>query len=445
MSRQKCSTSFVSTMKMHPFLKIRSFVYLALLFFVALFAVVNVMGNVWERRAQEHWAKTFGPIDDLQKVFPARSDNDPAIQLKKLATRLGIEFTVPHEDDQFSPIYMDAVRYNALKGDNGPIAKYIRKQLERPDARVDQPGDLISLYLKDYGNKLDAVRDHILTSPPVLWRQNLNGWDQDNTPDIAKPLLPGIVRLQKLIVTRALELTAHQNFEEAERYLDAGWRLNEGLRTHSNALLQLFALYMDHHWLGVIQKLPVGIEWTHKIAEHDYRESFSKAFQVDAWLLWRWRDVPLMDNGILDPVLHPYVRFCVAAHMEKEREEIASLRGLNPCNLHGDDFFDEPEETKWNLVEPERWPGRKKELYGRLIKLDIDRELTAKIIRAKHGFLPRENSEWSTACSDGIWEYRTLPDGVISIEYAAPLELPVLLPPVLPRSFVFSNPSLQYN
>lgn len=86
-------------------LKIRSFVYLALLFFVALFAVVNVIGNVWEKRAQEHWAKTFGPIDDLQKVFPARSDNDSAVQLKKLA-QLGIEFTVPHEEDQFSPIYI---------------------------------------------------------------------------------------------------------------------------------------------------------------------------------------------------------------------------------------------------------------------------------------------------------------------------------------------------
>jgi hypothetical protein len=200
----------------------------------------------WEcfgKGAQEHWAKTFGPIDNLQKVFPARSDNDSAVQLKKLAVKLGIEFTVPHEDDQFSPIYMDAIRYNALQGDKGPITKYLRKQLERADAKVDPPGDLIASYLKDYGNKLNAVRDHILTSPPVIWRQNLNDWNVDNVPIISAAMLPGILRLQKVMVTRALELTAHQNFEQAERYLGAGWRLNEGLRTHSEILAADWFIY----------------------------------------------------------------------------------------------------------------------------------------------------------------------------------------------------------
>jgi hypothetical protein len=137
-----------------------------------------------------------------------------------------------------------------------------------------------------------------------------------------------------------------------------------------------------------------------------------------------------------------YIRTSVFAWgriWKRSVRKLQRLRGLNPCNLHGDDFFNDPLETKWNMVEPKRWPGAKKELYGRLIKLEIDRELTAKIIRAKHSFLPRENSEWSTACSDGVWAYSTLQDGAISIEYASLLELPVLLSPVLPTSFVLSK------
>jgi hypothetical protein len=135
-------------------------------------------------------------------------------------------------------------------------------------------------------------------------------------------------------------------------------------------------------------------------------------------------------------IAHPYVRFCLASHLEKEREKIAALRGLNPCNLHGEDFFNLPEETKWNIVESKRWPAQYKALYGRLIKLEIDRELSARIIQAKHGFIPRESSAASTTCQDGVWAYSTLPDGSTSIEYFAPLDIPDEPKPVLPTLFV---------
>jgi hypothetical protein len=185
-----------------------------------------------------------------------------------------------------------------------------------------------------------------------------------------------------------------------------------------------------------MRKLPLDLAWIHKINEHDYRKSFLKAFQADAWLDRRMRDVPLTDNGIFNSVLNPYVRFCVASNFEKETEEIQSLHSLNPCSLRTEDFYVFEPTPKWNRVMSAGWVREKKATYGRLIKHEIDRELTTKIIRAKHGYFPSETYESSAACPDGWWAYRTLPDGSTSIEYTSKLEIPHEPRPVLPTSFV---------
>lgn len=407
---------------------------------ILVFPAFEKVARLQETKSLDRWTKTFGdPIEDLAKQFPSRSDNESAIRLKQLAVRLGIEFTTPGEADHYPPIYKDAKREKLIGGSSGLLDSYIRKQLEKPNASVDPPAEIVSSYLMDYKKELEAVRDHILNSPPILWRQDLNHWDLDKQPDFNLPQLRAIVTLQRILVGRAVELASRQNFHESETFLDAGWKLNQALREHTEILPQAIGLVIDRQWLGVIRKLPVDLDWTPKIAEHNYSKSFMKAFQVDAHWIWRFRDVSLFDIPILDPILQPYVRICVASSLEKEREEIASLQSLNPCSLGYDDFEEITESSKWNLVEPERLPNEKKQFLGRLAKLEIDRELTAMIIRANHGLLPAEMNESSQACPDGIWAFNTLPNGSTRIEYASPMESPIGPRLILPTSFTVIN------
>ncbi|HSE40607.1 MAG TPA: hypothetical protein VLH08_07545 [Acidobacteriota bacterium] len=420
--------------------KFRSILLLLILIIIFAVSVLHRFAGLYETYAHDRWSRGFGdPIENLAMHFPPRSDNEPATRLKQLAVRLGIEFTTPGDADNYPPIYKDAKREKLIGGYSGLLDFYIRKQLEKPNLSVDPPPEIVSSYLMDYRKELQAVRDHILNSPPILWRQDLNHWDKDKQPDSALPRLLAIVALQRTLVGRAVELASRQNFPESETYLDAGWKLNQALREHPDILPQLISLVIDCQWLGVIRKLPVDLDWTRKIAEHNYRKSFVKAFQVDAHWIWRYRDVPLSDIPILDLILQPYARICIASSLEKEREEIASLQSLNPCSLGYDDFEEITEPSKWNLVQPERWPNEKKQILGRLAKLEIDRELTAMIIRANHALLPAENNESSHACPDGIWALETLPNGSTRIQYASPLESPEGPRLILPTSFTVSN------
>jgi hypothetical protein len=415
---------------------------LLLLILVIIFAVsaFHRFAGLYETYAHDRWSRSFGdPIEDLAMHFPPRSDNGPATRLKQLAVRLGIEFTTPGDADNYPPIYKNAKREKLIGGSSGLLDSYIRKQLEKPSVSVDPPPEIVSSYFMDYKKELEAVRDHILNSRPILWRQDLNHWDLDKQPDVTIPQLRAILSLQRTLVAYAVELASRQNFLEAQSYLDAGWKLNLALREHPDILSQLISLVIDRQWLGVIRRLPVDLDWTRKIAEHNYRKSFVKAFQVDAHWIWRYRDVPLSDIPILDLMLQPYARICVASVLEKEREEIELLQSLNPCSLGYDDFEEITESSKWNLVQPERWPNEKKQILGRLAKLEIDRELTTMIIRANHSLLPAKNNESSHACPDGIWALETLPNGSTRIEYASLLESPEGPRLILPTSFTVSN------
>jgi hypothetical protein len=377
-------------------IKLKSILRLFLII-ILTWSALYCMARSYESYAHDKWYRTFGdPIENLAKDFPARSDNASAIRLKQLAIRLGIVFTTQGDTDKYSPKSKDAHRLRLVGGFDGRLSSYIQTEIENPKISIDPPRKIVSSYLKDYQKQLEAVRDHILSSPPILWRQDLNHWAKPKQPDNVLPKLTEILELQRTMAACALDLGSRNNFYEAEAYIDAGWKLNQALREHPAIPSQLIGLVIDRQWLGVIRKLPVNLAWNRKIADHNYRKSLMKAFQADAWQLWRRHDAPLPGIPILNVIMEPYTRICVASALEKELQEIKSLQSLNSRSLHLEDFDEITESSKWNLIQPERWPNQKEEIYGRVTRLEIDREFTAMFIRANHGLLPGENNEWRT-------------------------------------------------
>ncbi|MCI0446309.1 hypothetical protein L0152_24230 [bacterium] len=59
----------------------------------------------------------------------------------------------------------------------------------------------------------------------------------------------------------AFELAAAKNYVDAEKYLEAGWRLNDSLRSRPEVDLQIHAIEIDQKLTGLMRKLPVDPEW----------------------------------------------------------------------------------------------------------------------------------------------------------------------------------------
>jgi len=399
--------------------------FIVILFFVCAFVIFDVYSTIQENKSAQNWEKTFGSIEDLPNKYPFRNDNEATVQLKLLAVRLGIDFNVRGEGRRFTPLTMDAERLNRLDRDYS-LWRYGSKQVKRKDDFVEPPSGSVAKYLSDYRKKLENVRDFILTGPPILWRQNLN-WTEYNYPNAALPNVYGIWNLQRIMSARVLELAAARNFQEAEQYLQAQWKLNASLKTRCDLESQQRALGTDIDLMNLMRKLPLAENWIPRIAEHNYKEGYIKGFTIEAWFLWRARDEHKMENSsMFDNMLNPYRRLDVSSQLEEKRKDIQRLQSLDPCSIG----YKELRESK---------PFSPDSSYAEITEIQLLRELTTKVIKVRHGYFPKEGTERSEACKDGTWEYWRSQDGSTTIKYNGRIELPRTPREQFPSTFTVKN------
>lgn len=397
---------------------------IVILVLIAAFVVFNVYLRVQENKSAASWERTFGPIEDLPNQYPYRNDNDAAVKLKLLAVRLGIDFNVNGEGRRFTPLTIDANRLKSLDRDYS-FWRLRKKELEKKDDSVDPLLPLLAKYLFDYRKKLEDVRDYILSGPPILWRQNLN-WTEYNYPSAALPNVYGIWNLQRIMSARVLELAAARNYQEAEKYLEAQWKLNESLRSRCDLNSQQDALGTDIGLMDLMRKLPLSENWIPRIVEHHYKEAYIKGFAIEAWFLWRARDEHKMENSsMFDNMLNPYRRLDVSSQLEEKRKDIQRLQSLDPCSIG----YKELRESK--SLAPDT--------YAEVTEVQLQRELTTKVIKVRHGYFPKDGSERSEACKDGTWEYWRSQDGSTTIKYKGRIELPRTPRDQFPSTFTVKN------
>lgn len=398
---------------------------IVILVLIAAFVVFNVYLRVQENKSAASWERTFGRIEDLPNQYPYRNDNDAAVKLKLLTVRLGIDFNVEGEGRRFTPLTIDANRLKSLDRDYS-FWRLRKKELEKKDDSIDPLLPLLAKYLFDYRKKLEDVRDYILTGPPILWRQNLN-WTEYNYPSAALPNVYGIGNLQWIMSARVLELAAARNYQEAEKYLEAQWRLNESLRSRCDLNSQHDALGTDIELMDLMRKLPLSENWIPRIGEHHYKEAYIKGFAIEAWLLWRARDEHKMENSsMFDNMLNPYRRLDVSSQLEEKRKDIQRLQSLDPCSIG----YKELRESSY-------FSGDK--TYAEITEVQLQRELTTKVIKVRHGYFPKDGGERSEACKDGTWEYWRSQDGSTTIKYKGRIELPRTPRDQFPSTFTVKN------
>jgi hypothetical protein len=395
--------------------------FIVILIAVAAFVVFHVYSQIQENKSAAKWEKTFGRIEDLPNQYPYRNDNEAADQLKMLAVQLGIDFNMSGEGNRFTPLNLDAERLKGLYRDRSAPRR--DDNFWKNDDPAYIPSPLMAKYLEDYEKKLDAVKDYLLTSPPIVWRQNLN-WEEYGYAKPATPNTAAIWTLQRIISCRVLELTAARNYSEAERYLEAQWKLNESLKSLPDLDSQHVALSIDEQLMTLMRKLPVKENWIPKIVQYNYEKAYMKGFLIEAWYLWRLRnEYEMTKNSVMNGIFDPYLRLGVSSELENEMEELQQLQKTNPCDI-GFKEFREYQISTWNRIPSRFELHTKLNTYAEITEIKLLRELTTKVIRVKHGYFPKDGSERSEACKDGTWEFWRSPDGSTTIKYKGRIELP---------------------
>ena len=403
--------------------------FIVILFVISAFVMFHIYSKIQENKTATNWEKTFGPIEDLPNQYPYRDDNEAAVQLKILAARVGINMAVNGDDDRrYWPSASDAKRSMEWQSKDWKFARYWRKwQGRRVGETVEHATPFLNAYLADYQKQLEVVRDHILTAPPILWRQDLKWTIDQFGANPALPSITGILELQSILRVRASKLIARKSYEEAEKYLAAGWKLNESLKSRCELSSQSYALLIDKWLMRLMPELPLGMDWIRKIGKHNYEKAYVKGFQVEAWFLWRNRNEGKMTKTpFLNNFLDPYVHLGVSSLLENEMKDIQRIASLDPCSLGYKDFkeFQTYESPEWNRIRTRGDLLDKNTTYAETAELKIIGEFNAKIIQARHGHFPKDGSERSEVCKDVMWDYWREPDGSITIKYRGNLELP---------------------
>jgi hypothetical protein len=410
---------------------------IVILVIISAFVLFHVYSQFQENKSTESWEKTFGPMEDLPNQYPYRNDNEAAVQLKLLAVRLGIDFNVEDEGRHFTPLAVDAKRLKSFDRDY-LVWRNARKQVETKDDSVDPLPPLITNYLFDYKKQLEDVRDFILTSSPILWRQNLNS-SRLGYQAAAAPNVSAIWYLQLIMSTRALELTAARNYQEAEKYLEAQLKLNESLKSRCDLVSQQYALGTDIGIMNLMRKLPLSENWISKLVEHNYEKAYIKGFMIEAWYFWRQRnEYQMSKSSILNGIFDPYLRLGVSSKLEKEINELQQLQKTDPCDI-GFKQLREYQSSTWNRI-PFRWELYfKLDTYTEITELKLLRELTTRVIKVKHGYFPKDGSDRSEACKDGTWEYWRSQDRATTIKYNGRIEHTHTLRDKFPTPFTVKN------
>ena len=219
--------------------------------------------------ASEPSAATLRSAFEAQ--FPKSEASAAALELERLAAPLGIELA---PKDEAAPRPPEVTPTNASEGAPAPVID--ARERRRPSAeetaayqRVGQAAfDFLDRELKKSAEKIGAPsreleryleehQDAMVSIESVLLRDADVHWEMDVSRGFESPLpnLLGILRLQRLIVARALLEARRGEAEGALQTIEASWRFNQTVSSRPEVICQLIVVAVAKLEVGALRKL----------------------------------------------------------------------------------------------------------------------------------------------------------------------------------------------
>jgi hypothetical protein len=374
-------------------------------------------------RANEGWARETEPMETFAARFPAEPANPAANRLDEMTRPLGIRMIFRRGD-------------RADEGANGEVLKALGaaiSRIERPEPGTSPgiPAGAEAFLSRERG-RLDAIIFHILEGGPLVW-------EQDVSKGTGAPI-PGLLghrQLSNMLLGRAWLSARAGDVADADRTLEASWRLNASYRERPDVLSQLIAVAVAQMQHGVLRaRRSVAPVWLERMKERPFSRRFPVALQLEAanWMryargYWGVFDVSYMEDGSVPPagwgsvprfLMTPYMRLSVAGMSEALLRATHDLAPQRRCDIDMKRYSKEFKDSfpRWNVIGRIATPSVVR-IWTVLRETDLDRELTERVLLARvervaSGRWPASGGP-SAVCEGLAWDYGLARGGSLDI------------------------------
>ena len=334
-----------------------------------------VAADGMQRIGQEQWPAGLGTLASVETRYPPQKTNDAARRLVALAEPLGISFRT-------SAGKPESVRT--------AISEYVKAEQGRADAAIGEPPAEVQTYLAANETEIDALRDHLLHGPPIVWDLDLSkGFDAP------LPNLTGHLQVVRLFTARAL-LRGRGDDARAWDDLHAAWRVAQSLEPRPELISQLIALAITRVVNGAAWKLPQAPngQWFAEVQRLDSRRLLIGAYQNEMYVMWRNGEGSM--SGAKAVLTRPYLRWSIVDMAHRQRAAMEKLAATTACGV-GEPSADYI--PKWNVLAAIAMPGQG--AWQRTFRSIAEREATMNAMRIAQG----QPIVAQSACSDGSWRF----------------------------------------
>lgn len=356
-----------------------------------------------EAELERSWNEAQAWLKSFEERFPETAANEPALFLEKEAARLGIDLVTPQDATRARPSGQEARRFEEVRAAS---KDHVEREIARPDDTIVEPPDAVREYLWANADALSELSRQILASDPPAWER-----DVARGPDAPVPNLLGHIHFQRVLLAEALRRAGSGELQQAERMLEAAWKVNESLRSRPELIAQLAAIAIARWQLAVLRKMD-GLKpaWVERIREQDARRGFIQALEWEAVSFAKW----MRSAGIPETWFSPGVRRETVAYTENTRQLAGEIGKQNPC-------FYSPDRARalWEKPFPRRSFGvisfpNSRESPHRMFRFLLEQELTELVLRARAARATSADGSWpsdlenlaSSACPGAHWSYR---------------------------------------
>lgn len=347
---------------------------------VLLTALGLLLAERWVRWAADAEVPPGRPtIGELHASLRPTTRNAAALRLEELAAELGVN-VVPKGARGPRPTKERRERIEALR--KGALGDFTSEIEARPDDEdLPAPAE-VRAFLSEHEEDLSKLAEFLrVEGPGIVW-----DFDRDRLLKGPEPNLAGLLLTVRLLEVAALEADREGSPSEAAMYFEASLGLNDALARRPELLSFLIFLAVEKmHHVQVRRFRSVDETWIERLRRRQLLPALVEALRLEAVGM----QGAASDMADLPFWTWPYVRLQIADTVRRKdrlafAHERLTWRDVRKESL--DALWKDP-SPRWNIIGRIAWGGLEALSY-RVLRRDLDRELTTLILRGRAEELP---------------------------------------------------------
>jgi hypothetical protein len=326
-----------------------------------------------DRRIDAGWAEALGPLSTLPDRYPAIDTNTRARLLEASAAKLGVTLAMADDPAGHRPAAEETTDFETVReslrtltdGGRGGVAA----------ARIVGP------WLQRSRGAIDEVAGIIVADESPAWAMSLDQCSGSIAVDLG-----GLVDLHRVLIAATDRNLAMGDSTGAERFVEASWRLNEGLLRSPSLSEHMAAIAVTELQMEVLRRLDsTGSHWRIRLAALDLQRNTLEAYRFDAWRLRCLTDSFLADfNPLVGLIAHPFARLLAIPQHQALVWAVEELPRRDAVSFDPDAFVAEHHlrVPRWNPVARSAlrrdWTS-----WPRSLRAVLDVELALRVLELK--------------------------------------------------------------